>query len=103
MQSVSLKLDIISLAALDISPLEDGSYVINRINVPQKYRGQRHGSFLLKSICDQADHFRVDLALCINPYGALNYEQLHAWYTRYGFKPTAPNSGWLCRKPLVVS
>lgn len=100
MHSISVKLSPIALAVLDVSTLADGSWMINRINVPAAYRGQGHGSAMLSQICEKADSYGVDLVLAVNPYGELDRRALTAWYLRYGFRPTATGSGWLIRKSL---
>ena len=74
--------DIAVLDATDV-----GEYTeINRINVPPLHRGKGYGSKLLKEVCQKADEFGIELRLSINPYGELTYEQLLAWYERYGFE-----------------
>ena len=73
-------------------------WTITRINVPINYRDQRLGSKLLRRICDDADQSRSTLYLEISPSGRLNYEELKAWYERYGFKLQA-STGYYKRSP----
>lgn len=75
-----------------------GTWVISRINIPERFRGMGHGSKLLKRIVAQADAEGVILGLTINPYGAMDYEDLEAWYIRYGFFHHDP-TGYLVRLP----
>ena len=68
--------------------------VISRINVPRENRGKGYGSQLLRQVLDIADQEKIRLYLEIAPSDGLNYEQLEAWYKRYGFvwHPRYPNS-----------
>lgn len=93
--SIYRKLNSISLAVLDFSDYYKDGLIITRINVPAKYRGQGHGSNMLRELCAKADAEGITLWLEINPYGDMTYEQLEAWYRRYGFKGT----GIYKRKP----
>lgn len=73
-------------AIADVSPVDDGVYEINRINVPEPYRGRGLASQLLADICCDADEQQVTLCLSPVPSGGLEYADLVRWYGRYGFK-----------------
>lgn len=73
-------------AIADLTPLLSDLYEVNRINVPERCRGKRHGSDLLRRICDDADAENVTLMLSPFPSGALDLDQLISWYERYGFE-----------------
>lgn len=82
------KPDSIRPAIADVSPmagLAKDQYFINRINVPEKLRGQGMGSELLKMILKDADQEKVTLILYPAPSGGLNFLQLSEWYERYNF------------------
>jgi ribosomal protein S18 acetylase RimI-like enzyme len=77
-------------------------WTITRINVPQKYRGQKQrgrgvGTKLLRRILADADAEGVELALEVSPSDGLDYVQLTAWYRRHGFRSTS--FGYLVRRP----
>ena len=59
-------------------------------------RGKKIGSKLLKEICYEADKQKENLHLEIQPSGGLTYDQLSAWYERYGF---VNKSGFYTRLP----
>jgi len=73
------------------------NWTITRINVPQAFRGQGYASALLREILNDADNGHETLQLEVFPSGGLNYEQLEAWYKRYGFKEAS--TGYMVRKP----
>lgn len=62
--------------------------IINRINVPEAFRGQGHGSTLLKQILADADREKVTLLLepVATGRNGLAQRDLIKWYKRYGFK-----------------
>lgn len=72
-------------------------WVITRINVPAKQRGNGHGSALLKQILADADAEQVTLALEVAPSGPLGYHALVRWYARHGFR--GDKHGYMVRKP----
>lgn len=83
---------IADVSRIDLADLDDFyansgtfSYMINRINVPFKFRGNGYGSALLNQILADADKEGEELYLFINPYGEMTYEQLEKWYKRHGF------------------
>lgn len=90
--SYSIKIDACKIAVADLMPDTDGVepdaniWWINRINVPVGFQGKGIGSSLLQQILDDADNVGAKLALTINPYGLLTYEQLRDWYERHGFE-----------------
>lgn len=73
-------------AIADVVPdFEPDTYLITRINVPYKHRGQGIGSRLLAAIITDADAEGVTLTLHVLPSGELGYGDLCAWYERRGF------------------
>ena len=60
-------------------------YVITRINVMEKYRGQGLGTKILSMIIEDADKENVTLFLEPVSSGWLSSEELQAWYERNGF------------------
>lgn len=100
----SLRIGPVGLAVLDIVQHHDyarPTYVITRVNVPERYRGQGHGSALLRQVCDDADRERVVLILEVSSYGDMDNEQLRRWYYRYWFRQVAGRY-MLCRLPLTL-
>lgn len=83
----------------DLVPISTGEILVTRINVPAEHRGKGIGSKLLRSIVADADIMGVTLILEPSPYGGLNYEQLTAWYKRYGF--VERDDGMYTRQPVV--
>lgn len=67
--------------------LLQGGMDLNRINVPAGSRGQGIGRKLMEEVLADADREGLILWLDINPYGAMTYEELEAWYLRIGFEP----------------
>jgi GNAT superfamily N-acetyltransferase len=67
---------------------------LNRVNVPAKWRGRGIGRSLMKEVTDEADSLGVTLVLDINPYGALDFEALSAWYQRVGFTQRSDGRWW---------
>lgn len=78
---------------------EDG-WIITRIRVPIKNRGNGYASKLLKQVLTEADKEGTTLRLWILPTGDLTYEQLEAWYKRYGFVDDK-EPGYLKRTPVA--
>jgi hypothetical protein len=74
-------------------------WTITRINVPKKHRGKGEGRSLLRRICTDADVEGVTLYLEVLPSGGLDFNELTAWYGRYGFKTVL--SGYMRRLPKV--
>ena len=72
------------------------NWTITRINVPTKFRGNGYGTALLKQILADADAEGATLQLEVLPSGPLDYDELVAWYGRYGFQRTT--SGYLKRE-----
>jgi N-acetylglutamate synthase-like GNAT family acetyltransferase len=82
----SCYLDKTTRSIADLHPaLDNGAWVITRINVPIEHRGKGHGSALLKRIVADADESGTVLQLEPVPTGGLNLTNLVAWYFRNGF------------------
>lgn len=80
--------DQMHIAIADITEpgvMFDEAWYINRINVPQQYRGMGFGKALLEMICRDADEEKATLALEPLASGGLNVKQLEDWYGRHGF------------------
>jgi GNAT superfamily N-acetyltransferase len=88
--------DPIGLAVLDVVDYYSMGYMITRVNVPQAHRGKGLGSRLLKEACEEADKANIRLYLEIASSDGLTYDQLEAWYRRYGFRRC---NGIMRRKP----
>jgi ribosomal protein S18 acetylase RimI-like enzyme len=73
------------LAVADLVWHARKTYMLTRISVPPKFRGQGVASCLLKEILADADAEGIAIHLCISSSGGLDYQQLEAWYRRYGF------------------
>jgi GNAT superfamily N-acetyltransferase len=78
-----------------------GWYMVSSIEVAPAHRGRGYASTMLRAVCEDADREGVLLTLAVAPQGfdGLTYEQLLAWYERYGFKGTALEAGVMERKP----
>lgn len=74
-------------------------WVITRINVPRRYRGEGHGTALLKEILADADAEGADLWLDVSPSDGLDWGQLVAWYERHGFE-RVNEYGTMRRRPV---
>ena len=96
-------IDMESRATVDLTnpgEMVPGSMTITRIIVgDEDKRGMGFGSQLLKQVCQDADRTETILSLEINPYGALTYEELRDWYTRYGFFEATDWPGVYLRVP----
>jgi len=77
--------DLAPMAELDPSAIP-GSYLITRINVPIKVRGNGFGTAILKRITDDADRLGVTLYVQPMSSGSWNNRTLRAWYVRHGFR-----------------
>lgn len=75
-------------AVCDLSRVscEMNTWVVNRLNVPIKARGQGVGRRLMKQLTTWADENQQTLVLFINPSGPMNYEDLKNWYSRNDFE-----------------
>jgi ribosomal protein S18 acetylase RimI-like enzyme len=73
------------IAIADVMQLQDGAYMLTRINVPAAYRKQGIGTKLLRQVLDEADACAKTLVLEIMPTGEMDYYALRKWYERYGF------------------
>ena len=105
MESIYIKLDETSIACIDVSCFdyvaEENSWYINRVYVPHIHRGKGYGRKLLKECIEGADKEGAILWLEINPYGSLTYDELRAWYMRYGFEDLGNGIYW--RPPRICT
>lgn len=93
--------DTYAIADLTYIELVEG-WMVTRVNVPRQYRGQGHGSRLLRRVTDDADEHGATLVLMPIPSGPLDRKALVAWYRRHGFewgKPGTPHHHYLVRFP----
>lgn len=88
-QSYYERLSESKTAVLDLTDYYGHGLVITRVNVPEDFRGQRHGSRLLDKCLADADRDGVNLYLEISPSGPLDSAALVAWYRRRGFEGNA--------------
>jgi GNAT superfamily N-acetyltransferase len=73
----------------DVSEIGTGVYLINRINVPEPFRGQGYGHRILQCILNDADREHVTLVLEVHASDSrdiMTNDTLIAWYRRHGFK-----------------
>jgi GNAT superfamily N-acetyltransferase len=73
------------IAIADLTQVGERTYEINRLNVPELYRGKGHGRKLLKQVLDEADRCGVTLRCYSMSSGPLTNSALDAWYKRNGF------------------
>jgi len=95
----TIRLSPTAIAIADLVKPRELTYdwTITRINVPEKFRGQGHGSELLQLILADADAEQVPLQLSVFPTGPLGWRALADWYERYGFKMVS--TGYMRRRP----
>lgn len=86
------------IAVVDLSKVEPRVYEVNRINVPEAWRGAGVARELMAEVLRDADSEGVTLRLLVNPYGDMDQDALIAWYERLGFSHHA--SGYMVRTPL---
>lgn len=72
-------------AIADLTQTQPGVFMINRINVPARFRNQGYGTKLLEMILEDADFENVVLILQVAPSGEMGPDELIAWYKRHGF------------------
>lgn len=82
-----LVLSPVKIAILDNCDYYSLGRIITRVNVPKEFRGNSHGTTLLKQVLEDADKEGINLFLEISESDGLSYEQLKDWYERHGFKP----------------
>lgn len=94
------------LIVLDLVPYvvdaAENTYLITRINVPNRkdangkpYRGNGHASELLRLCLKDADAEGATLLLEVSPSDGLSFDELVAWYVRYGFKQHREHNLWI--------
>ena len=85
MSSFYERLSPTALAVLDTTNYYGQGAIITRINVPAAFRGRGIGSALLRRAIAHADEHQTTLFLEISPSDGLGFDELEAWYRRYGF------------------
>lgn len=60
-------------------------WYFNRLYVPPQIRNKGVASRLMEKLIIYLDQNEIELICEINPYGDLDYEQLKAFYMKYGF------------------
>ncbi len=83
-------------AIADVVECENGEMLITRINVPARWRGNKIGSNLLDTICDDADAGSKVLIVEPVPSGGLSHSALVRWYKKRGF---TKENGFMRRLP----
>lgn len=97
--------EVLEICEQDIEVDETEQFhLISRINVPREYRGQGIGTELLERVLEEADIEEVNLVLEILPFSdGPDYEVLHAWYSKHGFREMGPNGYfWRPHNPVEV-
>lgn len=61
-------------------------FCLTDIAVPPRLQGQGYGRTLMRMALDWADENSIDLCITIAPAGAMDYDDLEAWYRRCGFE-----------------
>ncbi|WP_143288705.1 GNAT family N-acetyltransferase [Calderihabitans maritimus] len=74
-------------AVAEISKLGD-SWFFNRLFVPPEHRRKGIANALMEELVKILDAKCITLRNEINPYGDMTYEQLLAFYKKFGFKKT---------------
>lgn len=62
------------------------TFYFNRLFVQPKFRNQKCATKILNTLLNIFKEKHYVLALDINPYGDLNYEELEKFYIKNGFK-----------------
>lgn len=96
-----LELSPIRIAIADLTKVRFRVYEINRVNVPEGFRGRGHGRELLCKVLAEADRCTVTLRCYSLSSGPLDEAALNAWYIRHGFG--VHKSGYLYREPVLAS
>lgn len=65
---------------------QENCLYFNRIYVKPEYRNKGIGREILTRMLDIVKDLEIPLSCDINPYGDLNYKELHRWYISFGFK-----------------
>lgn len=81
----SLAAAIADVVKMPIDSTKREYYVITRINVMERYRGQGYGTRILDEILKDADEENVTLFLEPIASGGLPQKELEEWYVRNGF------------------
>jgi GNAT superfamily N-acetyltransferase len=74
-----------SLSQLDLQLTETNTYLMTRLIVNKKARGQGIGRELLQAACNDADHKNITLLAEINSYGEMGKDNIIAWLERQNF------------------
>ncbi len=75
---------------VDLMCWNDDMWLITRVEVNRKFRGQGHASRMLDLVCADADAERATLVLSVEPDGTgLDTAALMAFYFKRGFVPLA--------------
>ncbi len=86
------------IPALGVDGTKPNGLLISRINVPVMHRRRGYGQEMLDACMADADKNKITLYLWINASGDMSYQQLAAWYNRYGF---TESDGLFTREPKV--
>ena len=87
------------LAVLDTSAYEYPNWrIINRLNVPEAHRRKGIATELMQRECDDANLNGTTLILQVAPSGGMDFDQLVAFYRKFGFR-THQQSGMMIRRP----
>jgi GNAT superfamily N-acetyltransferase len=84
--SINIPCDEFHVASAEISKIpNENCWYFNRLIVPQKFRNKGFATQLLKALEVVADNKKINIACDINPYGDLDFNQLHTLYAKFGF------------------
>ena len=75
-----------SIGCANTSRIHDNVFYFNRLFVQPKFRNQGYATQMLETLLIRFKERHYVLALDINPYGDLNYEELETFYMKHGFK-----------------
>ena len=85
--NIVLKCSTNFIASAEISklPATDGVWYFNRLIVPKQFRNLGYAKKLLTKLVSVCKEKKINLMCDINPYGDLDFNQLHKLYSSFGF------------------
>lgn len=79
-------IDVEMVCPLVDTELDDIWWYFNRIHVPSVIGNQGLGTQLMNQVCAWADENHFNIVDELNPYGALDLEQLISFNKKFGFE-----------------
>lgn len=92
------RIDVASLAVVDLTDYFGKGLIITRVNVPEAHRGKGWGRKMMTEVLQEADKTSTTLWLEISSSGEMTWEDLRSWYEKLGFTDVG---GIFRRKPVV--